>query len=341
MATHNASEPVAGAGDPVIVSLDDLRAGVCDNQLPDAFGAESLGIIIVNNLPSRYVALRAKLLALSTELAALPADALAALEAPECNYLVGWSCGKEKLADGAPDTLKGSFYANCAFYVDPALECAPLLPGHDPDLVRGYTTANLWPPLAEFRDTFRELCTLIIDVSADVARACDRYLAKTLPDFPPGYLEHVVTTSTTTKARLLHYFPVPAGPAPPAWCGEHLDHGTLTGLTAAMYLDAAGGPELPASPDPAAGLYIRDRRGHVVRVAIPRDALAFQTGQALQQATQGRFRAVPHFVRGSAVPDVARNTLAVFCQPSLHEPVGAVDFATFAAGIVAANVVEG
>lgn len=41
-----------------------------------------------------------------------------------------------------------------------------------------------------------------------------------------------------------------------------------------MYLDASG-HEVP-NPDPAAGLYIRDRSGHMVRAGIPADCIAFQ-----------------------------------------------------------------
>jgi len=52
-------------------------------------------------------------------------------------------------------------------------------------------------------------------------------------------------------------------------------------------------PELQASPDPAAGLYIQSRGGEVVQVKIPRDCLAFQTGAALESVTKGRLRAVP------------------------------------------------
>ncbi|GIL66027.1 hypothetical protein Vafri_19665, partial [Volvox africanus] len=59
-----------------------------------------------------------------------------------------------------------------------------------------------------------------------------------------------------------------------AWCGLHTDHSSLTGLTAAMYLDGQG-REVP-SPDPEAGLYIRDRSGVFVRAGIPPDCIAFQ-----------------------------------------------------------------
>lgn len=78
-------------------------------------------------------------------------------------------------------------------------------------------------------------------------------------------------------------------------------------------------PELGAAPDSDAGLYIKDRRGGIVKVGIPRDCLAFQTGEALEVITKGRFKAVPHFVRGcreSKGSGVARNTIAVFTRRS-------------------------
>ena len=39
--------------------------------------------------------------------------------------------------------------------------------------------------------------------------------------------------------------------------------------------------ELESSPDPDAGLYIRARSGKMVKVAIPKHCLAFQTGEGL------------------------------------------------------------
>ena len=186
----------------------------------------------------------------------------------------------------------------------------------------------MWPDEKElesmrgYRDTFQELCRLIIDIAVLVARGCDSYAEKEIEGYARGYLEHVVTSSTTTKARLLHYFPPSADAAEDAdWCGTHLDHGCLTGLTSAMYVDESSytpGQELvevPA-PDKEAGLYIHDRSGGVVKVGIPREALAFQTGEALERITRGKFKAVPHFVKGpgKGMGEVARNTLAVFTR---------------------------
>ena len=288
--------------------------------------------------------------------------------------MTGWSRGKETLKNGQIDTHKGSYYANCAFYVDPALECAKPTAEFSPENFPEYLSPNLWPGenvLPGFKTTFEDLCRIIIDTAVLVAKVCDRYAEKEIPDYQTGYLEHVVKTSTTTKARLLHYFPAEETEENSTandddWCATHKDHGCLTGLTSAMFINESkevpGIPvsysyqpkflpvlqELPASPDPTAGLYIQSRSGATVQVKIPRDCIAFQTGEALERITKGKFKAVPHFVRGvkAGVSDggrIARNTLAVFTQPNLGEVVDSeqnITFGEFARGIVTKNTTK-
>jgi hypothetical protein len=190
------------------------------------------------------------------------------------------------------------------------------------------------------------LCTIIIDTAILVAAACDQYAEAKIDGYEKGYLARVVKTSSTTKARLLHYFPPPEIASSESkhsskdeddWCATHVDHGCLTGLTSAMFVDESanppGGsfsanssvpplPELASSPDPNAGLYIRSRAGETSKIAIPKDCLAFQTGETLELVTKGRFKAVPHFVRGAQggheLGRAARNTIAVFTRKSLH-----------------------
>lgn len=299
------------------------------------------------------------------------------LENAKAKYLTGWSLGKETLNNGQPDTFKGSYYANCAFYVDPTLDCAAPTPEFSPETFPEYLTPNIWPAedvLPGMKPAVTSLCRLIIDVAVLVSRACDRFAEKEIQGYPKGYLEHVVSTSNSTKARLLHYYPQQAASNDGQgsdgdeddWCGTHLDHGCLTGLTSAMFIDEAetstavpkdvpslNGTSLPplaelkASPDPDAGLYIKSRTGETVQVKIPRDCIAFQTGEALERITAGKFKAVPHFVRGvrASVSNgrVARNTLAVFTQPNLNEEVDIVQhltFGEFARGVVAKNTVS-
>jgi len=362
---------------PVSVPLSALQSGdIPHSTLLSAFGPSSLGILLVTDLPAAFPSLRHKVLSNSSRLAALSPKTLNSLSNPDAKYLVGWSHGKETLRPGVIDTLKGSYYVNCAFYQDPALNGADAAkhPGFEE-----YTADNIWPPespaegVPGFRSAAEELITLIIDTAVLVARACDKFAESEIEGYECGYLEKVVRTSTTTKARLLHYFPSEEtnggkghGDAEPKangetdemddWCATHLDHGCLTGLTSAMFIDELAHPpnqsstsplaELSASPDPLSGLYIRSRANRTVKTAIPRDALAFQTGEALERITRGRFKAVPHFVRGSrpqAGMRVARNTLAVFTQPNLDEVVDAErgwTFGEFARGVVGKNTTK-
>ncbi|RDW73056.1 clavaminate synthase-like protein [Coleophoma cylindrospora] len=362
----------------VTVSLEDLQNGsVSFSTLEEAFGPDSLGVIIVKDIPASFQELRHRLLSYSSYLGNLPPHILAKLENPSAKYLTGWSLGKETLKNGQVDTLKGSFYANCAFYVDPSLDCAKPTAEFNEENFPEYLSANLWPKagMPGFKDTFEDLCRVIIDTGVLVAKACDRYAEQEIPGYQKGYLEHVVKTSTTTKARLLHYFP--SDPKEEAaeqtdddWCATHLDHGCLTGLTSAMFINETRQPpvipmsysyqpqylpalqELASSPDPEAGLYIQSRSGETVQVKIPRDCIAFQTGEALQRITRGRFKAVPHFVKGvrpgkatgeDAGGRIARNTLAVFTQPNLGEIVDSeqgISFGEFARGIVEKNTTK-
>ncbi|KAK3330081.1 hypothetical protein B0H66DRAFT_44746 [Apodospora peruviana] len=371
----------------VTVSLGDLKNGtVSFEALEEAFGPDSLGILVVKDVPPEFVELRHRLLSYSSYLGNLPKSELDKLENEKTKYLTGWSLGKETLKNGQVDTLKGSFYANCAFYVDPSLSCAASTDEFNAENFPEYLSPNIWPEdatLPGFKPTLEQLCRLIIDVAVLVARACDRFAEAKIPSYPSAYLEKVVSTSTTTKARLLHYFPedpANAAPAPTTaseiangegqdeddWCATHLDHGCLTGLTSAMFVDEAETaptvapfeegsarpllaplPELATSPDPAAGLYIKSRTGKTVQVKIPRDCIAFQTGEALELITGGKFKAVPHFVRGARAAlsggRIARNTLAVFTQPNLGDEVDMeqhITFGEFARGIVAKNTVS-
>lgn len=336
------------SSEAVTVTLAELRKGLDFDTLNKAFGPDSLGIIIVKDLPEYFKQLRLKVLKSISTLAALPKEELEKLELPESMWLTGWSCGKEVLSSsGEPDFNKGSYYLNCAFYKDDKLE------GPEPDLVerfkdfKTYTLPNIWPPssiagLETFKDDCKALINLIICTAESVAKNCDNFISSHNSDYERYFLQRAILTSTCTKARLLHYFPNNGEKNANAddWCGEHLDHSCLTGLTSALFLDeSSGNPEaLPKLPDEEAGLYIKNRHGVVQKVSIPADCLAFQSGQALQEVSKGSFKAVPHYVQGTSMPHIARNTLAVFCQPNLDEMVNdSENFAQFAQRIVSGN----
>ncbi|KAI7213431.1 Clavaminate synthase-like protein [Hortaea werneckii] len=333
----------------ISLSLSELQnSSVSLETLEDAFGPASLGIIIVRDLPEEFLNLRKRLLSYSSYLANLPTDELERVEKAEAKYNVGWSCGKETLADGRYDTLKGSYYAQPIHNSELEEKARKLYPN-----VPEMTSKNVWPreeALPGFESLFEELCHLIVDTAALVAKNCDRYGMAKLDGYKDGTLENIVRTSVSTKARLLHYFPPPSTTEETTrpdsamaldddWCATHLDLGALTGLTSQMFVeedvhpphakpDDSGLlpalPEMDSHPDPNAGLWIKDRSGRKTLVDIPRDCLAFQTGQALQSITRGKFKAVPHYVRGAApgkAGKIARNTLAVFTQPNLWEMV--------------------
>lgn len=117
-----------------------------------------------------------------------------------------------------------------------------------------------------------------------LSKHCDKYIAKHYPDLPSQFMETAIDTSITTKARLLHYFPMteaqvqpsPSGGNMDSWCGLHIDHSILTGLTSAMYIDESdksltevvkdsASDDLAKALDPA-GLYIQGRGDQFVQV---------------------------------------------------------------------------
>lgn len=340
---------------PVTVQLADLKAGrVPDENLLAAFGPDSLGIIVVEGLPEHYQTLREKVLKSAKIVASLPQEELEKLECPEAYWLVGWSKGKEKLASGKPDIAKGSYYVNCNFHRDPSKE-EPDQHTKDqyPDLL-AYTASNIWPSetvVPEFEKNFKDLANMIIDVTEHVAGVCDRYMTKALKteselSLPSDYLRRIVASSDTTKARLLHYqaalqISSDESDKDTKWCGEHLDHSCLTALTSNYYMrtDDPEMKEVFLPSDNPSGLMIRDRSGKLVKVEIPTHALAFQTGSALQEITGSRFKAVSHLVAGvQDQPNLCRNTLAIFCQPSLSDKVNSsMNFADYSRSILSGN----
>lgn len=82
------------------------------------------------------------------------------------------------------------------------------------------------------------------------------------------------------------------------------------------------GPVACAAPSTTSGLYIKTRGGKLTKVVIPPNCLAFQTGEALELATNGRLRATPHCVRVGGTEKVSRETFALFMQPDTEARIG-------------------
>ncbi|KAG6919583.1 hypothetical protein DXG01_004247 [Tephrocybe rancida] len=265
-----------------------------------------------------------------------------------------------------PDVLKGSYYANPIvetptvpkeeqdahpeYYGRNICMLSNHLPYYKPSDGGVIGPHREQEGIEGFEDAFKDLGRFIFQVGCELAAACQpfgaparlfshdyaylltsRGLALTHLSDTSMSLPKLISTSQTTKARLLHYFPPAPGAVVPtddepvdSWCGFHLDHSLLTGLCSAMYLQEGGDPEpiVIPSPSPASGLYIRTRGGDLTKVTIPSDSLAFQTGEALEIATGGRLRATPHCVRVGASADaekISRETFALFMQPNTDQ----------------------
>ncbi len=202
-------------------SLHPPKGKIPHQTLVSAFGPTSLGILLVRDLPPAFPHLRARVLSNASHLAHLPASKLEYLTNERAKYLVGWSHGKETLRPGVVDQGKGSYYVNCGFYQEKSRNrntndgAESVLEEGDDEQKRWkgfeeYTAPNIWPDeedIPGFQESAEEMITLIIDVAVLVSGACDRYAIKAVEGYEEGYLERVVKTSTTTKARLLHYFP--------------------------------------------------------------------------------------------------------------------------------------
>lgn len=300
-------------------------------SIEKAFGSgpDSLGIIIVNELPPAYAEYRARLLQLAYKFAHLDENIREKYADPKSKYSFGWSHGKE-IMNGRPDLLKGSYYAN------PTVDKPNVSPRHIKDFCEYYSN-NIWPTgelgVEGFEEAFKNLGGFVYKVGLQLALACQPFASSYLTDSSVS-LPDLISKSQTTKARLLHYFPPPDNSAPAAdepidsWCGFHLDHSLITGLCSAMYLKEVPGsaPVVVPSPSEETGLYIRTRGGDLTKVTIPPDCLAFQTGEALELATAGKLRATPHCVRvGSAKTGdiISRETFALFMQPDTDQPISA------------------
>jgi hypothetical protein len=101
---------------------------------------------------------------------------------------------------------------------------------------------------------------LIVAVGTLVAAQCDVYVKKQCSAYPDRRLAKVIESSLCCKARLLHYFDCShdlnredssnnSHDPFSSWCGWHNDHGSLTGLVSAMFVDAEGNQVQNTDPD--------------------------------------------------------------------------------------------
>jgi len=313
-----------------MISYKDLQSEKDLTKLVErAFGYDGLGIVAVHGIPE-VGKLREAVFRDGYKFANMPEHVKGKYEHKDSYYSFGWSHGKEKL-QGHPDYSKGSYYNN------------PLCskPFDDPKLSKEYPSfagPNLWPSseLPSMEKNFMDMGQLVVKVGIMVARECDRYVKSVCKSYKDFRLSKMIAANKACKARLLHYFPVDAKSTPSRdgktsgdgfsdWCGWHNDHSSLTGLVCGQFVDTKTG-EFISSPDPKAGLYIRSRKGGLFQVRLPQDenisvnnTLLFQIGESSQIHSGGVLQATPHAVRGANVPNVSRESYAVFMQPPYNE----------------------
>lgn len=312
----------------IVLDYNDLKEGKdLTREIESAFGKSGLGILTVKNVPN-FQKRRMELLPLARRFALLDDSVKKKYEDESSFYSFGWSHGKEKL-QGKPDSSKGSYYANPLY---DTVTDDPLIMKEYPD----FAHPNIWPKndLPELEPAFKNLGKLISDVGVLVAQQCDAYVQKCHPNYKSNKLSSILSSSKCAKARLLHYYARNNDNICESnsksieeefsdWCGWHNDHGSLTGLTPAVFMDNDG--NIVSNNDKNAGLYIRNRASEIIKVSIPSDHIAFQIGECSQIHTGGALQATPHAVRGSTVPGISRETFAVFMEPMWDEPMRVPD----------------
>ena len=314
---------MASSAATVTLDYNDLINGTnLIDKISEAYGYDGLGILTVSNVPSLNES-RMKLLPLARKFANLNDDIKNKYVHKDSHYSFGWSHGQEKL-QGKPDLSKGSYYANPQY--DRPIDDEEIIKSHEP-----FVHPNIWPTedLPELEHAFKELGQLIVSVGILVAKQCDAYVQSKCPTYKEKKLTEIIETSKCCKARLLHYFPQSEEESSSneknednsfsSWCGWHNDHGSITGLVSAIYMNENG--DIVCNTDSDAGLYIRSRKSELVKVSIPPDHIAFQIGETAQVHSGGVLQATPHAVRGSKVPNVSRETFAVFMEPMWMEPM--------------------
>jgi len=152
------------------------------HKIHQAYGEDnSLGILIIKDMPMAYTTLRSKVLPLAQQFAtSLSKAELDGMTLPEANYQVGWSYGNERLDKNRMDTAKGSFYFNPL--TDNILRDISLRDNVPLDAIVGsnnaaYVTPNIWPTIEGFECSMKDMGKLVHNIGLAVAKLCDLYVA--------------------------------------------------------------------------------------------------------------------------------------------------------------------
>lgn len=129
--------------------------------------------------------------------------------------------------------------------------------------------------MPDLRPAFLEMGNLIINVGKLLVQHIDTYLERSCKGYQSGEMKQILTGGQSHLGRLLHYFPQSGSNQP--WCGWHNDHGALTGLTCALYIDEKTGQIVSGSEiqDSESGLFIQNREGEKQKARVKEDLLLF------------------------------------------------------------------
>jgi len=187
---------------------------------------------------------------------------------PADAYGRGWSYGIETFNE-VTDAFKGSYYAT---YPESHAK-----------------SPNIWPyeDVPDFKENYLNLVKIIFNMGKEIQPLID-----------------ISINDISSVSRMLYYGPI-RDPNAVEWCGEHRDHGLLTGLCPGIcYLDGKPVPK-PAGT----GLFIRGEE-----FSAPKDALLFQVAEVAELITNGAITATEHEVR-KAVGGYERYSFALFMAP--------------------------
>jgi isopenicillin N synthase-like dioxygenase len=188
---------------------------------------------------------------------------------PHDAYERGWSYGIETF-NNVTDSFKGSYYAKY-----------PETPADAP---------NLWPcqDLPDFKQNYLKLVEIIFRTGQEIQP-----------------LLGILVKNVISTARMLYYGPIQDSSAV-EWCGEHRDHGLLTGLCPGAYFLSGHKVSKPQET----GLFVRGEE-----ISAPNDALLFQIGEVAELITNGAITATEHEVR-KALGGYERYNFALFIYPT-------------------------
>lgn len=286
---------------PAIIDYQDLVSKNLSIEILEGFGLYSLGLIGVRNIPE-YAQNRLKLLNLSRKLINLSPEGKAEMMRKQEQDFVGWREPNNNPKD-IVDYLKASFYAN---------------PEVDSPLNKGDWADNIWPhkSVPELEHAFKTLGQQMIHVSTLMSQQIDQMISSKSKSYIPNTIHNISLTHKNHISRLIYYYP--QNIQNDEWVVWHKDFTTFSLLTPSIYFNHLTGEIISGSEvdNPNVGLFVKNRKGDVVKVKMEPDTLILQVGEIVQILSGGLFEATPHAVlNDGSMKDIGRAVFAVFMQP--------------------------